>query len=280
MSTDDKPPSKRASWLDRLVNHLSPTPENRAELEAVLQKSHESSIIDDDALRIMEGALHVGEQHAGDIMIPRSHMRYIRVDAGIEEVLELISDSGHSRFPVVGKSVEDVQGILLAKDLIPLIATGGEADIRALLRPATIISESKRLSVLLREFREQRYHMAIVIDEYGSIAGLVTIEDILEEIVGEIEDETDEEEIASIEKLSKNLYRVEAQAEIHEFNEHFDSDLSEDDYDTLSGLITSLFGHLPAVGEAVEIGNFRFEVAEADSRRILRFHVTQNPAPS
>lgn len=277
MSNDDKPPSKQTSWLDRLVNALSPTPENRDELADVLQKSHESSIIDDDALQIMEGALRMAEQHAGDIMIPRSHMQFIKLDACPQDVLDLITESGHSRFPVVDESADDVKGILLAKDLIPLISSDlSSLDINSLLRPATIIPESKRLSVLLREFRERRYHMAIVVDEYGSVAGLVTIEDILEEIVGEIEDETDEQEVECIQSIGENLYLVEAKTEIDDFNEAFKSGLSEDEYDTLGGLVTSMLGHLPEVGEKVELEDFIFEVAEADNRRILKFHVTHN----
>jgi len=278
MTSDDKPPSKQTSWLDRLVHVLSPTPENRDELADVLQKSHESSIIDDDALQIMEGALRMGEQHAGDIMIPRSQMESIKLDATGEEVLQQITETGHSRFPVVDESADDIKGILLAKDLIPLISDGLESfNLKELLRPATIIPESKRLSVLLREFREQRYHMALVVDEYGSVSGLLTIEDILEEIVGEIEDETDEEEAESIQNIGENLFLVLAQTEIDDFNEHFQSGLSEDEYDTIGGLITSGLGHLPEVGEVLDLANFKFEIAEADNRRILKLYVTHTP---
>jgi magnesium and cobalt transporter len=194
--SDEKPPSTQASWLDRLVNILSPTPDNRDQLSAILQKSHDSKVIDRDALEIMEGALRVGETQAREIMIPRSQMELIQSDAKLTEVLQQIIESGHSRFPVVGESSEDIIGILLAKDLLPLVLDSvADIDICSMVRPASIIPESKRLGVLLREFREQRYHMAMVVDEYGSVSGLLTIEDILEEIVGEIEDETDEEEL-------------------------------------------------------------------------------------
>jgi len=278
MSSEDKPPSKQTSWLDRLVHLLSPAPENRDELADVLQKSHESSIIDDDALQIMEGALRMGEQHAGDIIIPRSQMEFIKLDATADEVLKQITETGHSRFPVVDESADDIKGILLAKDMIPLISAGLDSfDLKALMRPATIIPESKRLSVLLREFREQRYHMALVVDEYGSVSGLLTIEDILEEIVGEIEDETDEEEAECIQNIGENLFLIEAHTEIDDFNEHFQSGLSEDDYDTIGGLITSGLGHLPEVGEVHELGEFKFEIAEADNRRILKLYVTHIP---
>jgi len=237
--SDDKPPSKQTGWLDRLVHILSPTPENRDELADVLQKSHESSIIDDDALHIMEGALHISEQHAGDIMIPRSQM--------------------------------------LAKDLLSLLTQGLESfDIKSMLRPATIIPETKRLSVLLREFREQRYHMAIVVDEYGSVSGLLTIEDILEEIVGEIEDETDEHEPEEIHAVAENNYVIEAQIQIDDFNERFQSGLSEQDYDTLGGLITSKFGYVPEVNESIELDGFTFTVIETDGRRILQLRASRS----
>jgi len=276
IANEDQPPSKQTSWLNRLVHALSPTPESRDELSALLQKSHESSVIDDDALKIMEGALRLADQHAGDIMISRSNMEVIRADSKPEEFLPRIIESGHSRFPVVGESSEDILGILLAKDLIPLVLGGLEDfSLPELLRPASIIPESKRLSVLLQEFREQRYHMAIVVDEYGSVAGLVTIEDILEEIVGDIEDETDEEEEESIVSISDNLYEVEAKMEIEDFNEHLQCGLNEEDYDTIGGLITSEFGHLPETGETVTVGGLIFKVTQANNRRLLKLQVSR-----
>ena len=273
--SEDTPPSKQTSWLNRLVSVLSTTPESRDELVTVLQKTHESSVIDDDALQIMEGALRLTDQHAGDIMIPRSQMELIQIDDDAKEFLPRIIESGHSRFPIIGDSSDDIRGILLAKDLIPLLLEGIEnLNLQELLRPASIIPEAKRLSVLLREFRERRYHMAIVVDEYGSVAGLVTIEDILEEIVGEIEDETDEEEADPIQQIGDNLYQVKAQIEIDDFNEHFHSGLSEEEYDTLGGLITSQLGHLPEIGEKVSLEGMLFEVAESDSRKILKLYVS------
>lgn len=275
--SDDKPPSKQTGWLDRLVHILSPTPDNRDELADVLQKSHESSIIDDDALHIMEGALHISEQHAGDIMIPRSQMEFIRLDTSVEDVFKQITETGHSRFPVVDESADDVKGILLAKDLLSLLTQGLESfDIKSMLRPATIIPETKRLSVLLREFREQRYHMAIVVDEYGSVSGLLTIEDILEEIVGEIEDETDEHEAEEIHTVAENDYVIEAQIEIDDFNERFQSGLSEEEYDTLGGLITSKFGYVPEVNESIELDGFKFTILETDGRRILQVRASRS----
>lgn len=267
--SDEKPPSTNTSWLDRLVNMLSPTPDNREELSAILQKSHESNVIDSDALEIMEGALRVGELQAREIMIARSQMEVIRSNAAIQDVLMQIIASGHSRFPVVGESSDDIIGVLLAKDLLKLaLHPTEEVDLCKLVRPANIIPESKRLSVLLREFREQRYHMALVVDEYGSVAGLITIEDILEEIVGEIEDETDEEEASPIRRQEDGTWLVAGQTEVEEFNEAFESGLSEDDFDTIAGIVTNAFGHLPEAGELIAIDKLHFEVLEADDRRI------------
>jgi magnesium and cobalt transporter len=273
--SDDKPPSTSTGWLDRLVNLLSPAPDNRDQLSAILQKSHESQIINSDALEIMEGALRVDEIQAREIMIPRSQMEIINVDDDPDKILAMIIESGHSRFPVVGESSEDVLGILLAKDLLSLVLTGiQQMDLLGVLRPATIIPESKRLGVLLREFREKRYHMAIVVDEYGSVSGLLTIEDILEEIVGDIEDETDEEETSSLKKVGPDTWMIEAQMEVEQFNEEFGAGLSEDDFDTIGGVLAHAFGHLPAAGESVYIENMHFEIVDADNRRIQRVKLT------
>lgn len=267
--SDEKPPSTQAGWLDRLVNLLSPTPDNREQLSALLQKSHASQVIDRDALEIMEGALRVGETQAREIMIPRSQIEVIRSNAKLNDVLQQIIESGHSRFPVVGASSEDIVGILLAKDLLPLVLNReDEIDISAMVRPANIIPESKRLGVLLREFREQRYHMALVVDEYGSVSGLVTIEDILEEIVGDIEDETDEQELPQIRRIDENSWLVEARTEVEDFNEEFETGLSEDEFDTIGGILTNTLGHLPEVGAKITVGNMHFEVIEADDRKI------------
>lgn len=273
--SDDKPPSTGTSWLDRLVNLLTPTPDNRDELSNILQKSHESRIINSDALRIMEGALRVDETQAREIMVPRSHMEMIQIDESPQQILAKVIESGHSRFPVIGSSADDVLGILLAKDLLPLTLSGIEQlDIKTIMRPATIIPESKRLGVLLREFREQRYHMAVTVDEYGSISGLVTIEDILEEIVGDIEDETDEEEADVMRRLDLNTWLLEAQMEVEAFNQQFGAGLSEDDFDTLGGVLSNAFGHLPAEGEKVLIDHMQFEIVEADNRRIQKVKLT------
>lgn len=275
--SDDRTPATGASWLDRLVNAISPAPENRDQLSAILQKSHDSKLIDADAFGIMEGALRLGETQAREIMIPRSQMEIIRAGADIQDVLQQIVESGHSRFPVVGESADDVIGILLAKDLLTLALNESlNPDLTSMVRPATIIPESKRLSVLLREFREDRYHMALVVDEYGSVAGLVTIEDILEEIVGDIEDETDEDELPLMRKASDGSWVVDAQTEVEDFNETFASGLSEDEFDTVGGIITNAFGHVPAPGESVLVDHLRFEVLESDERKIHLLKVSKS----
>jgi magnesium and cobalt transporter len=227
----------------------------------------------------MEGALKVSDLQAREIMIPRSQMNVIEEDFSLEQILDLVIQSQHSRFPVVGESADDVLGILLAKELLPLVLSGKESfDLKGLLRPATIIPESKRLNILLQEFRENRYHMAMVVDEYGGVSGLLTIEDVLEEIVGEIEDETDEHEAVQISKVSDNLYRVEAITEIEDFNEFFDIGFSDDEFDTVGGLVVHTFGRLPEIGESTSIENFDFKVIDGDSRKINMLEVSKkNP---
>ena len=225
----------------------------------------------------MEGALKVSDLQAREIMIPRSQMNVIEEDFSLEQVLDMVIQSQHSRFPVVGESADDVLGILLAKELLPLVLSGKESfDLKSLLRPATIIPESKRLNILLQEFREHRYHMAIVVDEYGGVSGLLTIEDVLEEIVGEIEDETDEEEAEQISKINDNLYRIEAITEIDDFNEYFDIGFSDDEFDTVGGLVVHKFGRLPDIGESVSIENFDFKVIDGDNRKINLLEVRKN----
>ncbi len=276
MNDETKPPSPQGSWLERLVRALTPTPDTQEQLISLLQRSHESQVIDADALEIMEGALRVVEQQARDIMIARSQMEVVRLCDELHDVLVKLIETGHSRFPVIGDSNDDIRGILLAKDLIRYLREGTDSyNLEELLRPATVIPESKRLSVLLREFREQRYHMAIVADEYGSVSGLITIEDILEEIVGEIEDETDDEEHNEIHIVDANHWIVEAQIEIEDFNEHFKSGISDDEYDTLGGVLNHSFGYLPKVGEKVRIDDLLLEICEADDRRILKVGVSR-----
>ena len=269
------------SWLDKLVSAFSTEPKSRGELLNIIKDAAANKVLDQEAYSIIEGALEVADQQVREILIPRSHMVVVKVDESPEEFLTKIITSGHSRFPVIGDSIDDVKGILLAKDLLPLILGGKEEfKLEDIIRPATIIPESKRLNILLREFRENRYHMALVIDEYGGISGLVTIEDILEEIVGEIEDETDEDNNdAFIRKVSDQDYIVKALTPIEDFNEHFKAALSEDEFDTIGGILMHAFGHLPQRNETTVIAGYEFRVLYADSRQIHLLRMTQ-PAKS
>jgi len=254
------------------------TPYTRADLEGLLELAAENEVIDEDAKTIMEGALTVGEMQARDVMIPRAQMVVIRAGATLEEVLPQIIHTGHSRYPVVGESTDDVLGILLAKDLLPFVLNpDANLDVSALLRPAVIVPESKRLNVLLREFRQARNHMAIVIDEYGGVAGLATIEDVLEEIVGEIEDETDTDEEIHIRKLAKDSYFVQALTPVEDFNEAFDVDFSDEEFDTIGGLVLQAFGRLPTRNETINFDGFEFRVINSDQRKLNSLRVTVLP---
>jgi magnesium and cobalt transporter len=275
---NDAPPTSKTSetsLLKKFVRLFSPSPTNSDEVADMLRSAENESIIDADALQIMEGALKVSDLQAREIMIPRSQMKIIEVDLPLEEILKIVIQSQHSRFPVVGESSDDIQGILLAKELLPLVLSGKESfNLKNMLRPATVIPESKRINVLLQEFREQRYHMAIVIDEYGGVSGLLTIEDVLEEIVGEIEDETDHHGPEQICKIDTNLYTVDAITEIADFNEYFDVGLPDDEFDTVAGLIIDALGRLPAVADTVVINDFHFTVVAGDRRKITQLEVT------
>ena len=279
MNNETSNSSQDKSLLKKIGKVFSPNPSNSDEVADMLRSAENESIIDASALQIMEGALKVSDLQAREIMIPRSQMNVIEEDFSLEQILDLVIQSQHSRFPVVGESADDVLGILLAKELLPLVLSGKESfDLKGLLRPATIIPESKRLNILLQEFRENRYHMAMVVDEYGGVSGLLTIEDVLEEIVGEIEDETDEHEAVQISKVSDNLYRVEAITEIEDFNEFFDIGFTDDEFDTVGGLVVHTFGRLPEIGESTSIENFDFKVIDGDSRKINMLEVSKkNP---
>jgi magnesium and cobalt transporter len=273
-NTTDEPDNK--SWLDKLSNIFSAEPQSRTELLDLLCEAEKNEIIDNDALRIFEGAMQVSDMQVREIMVPRSQMKLIKAGSPIEEILPLIIDSSHSRFPVVGESTDDLRGILLAKDLLPLLLNNErDFDLEPLLRTAHIVPESKRLNVLLREFRENRNHMVVVIDEYGDIAGLATIEDVLEEIVGEIEDETDAEEDAFIKKISDGDYIIKALAPIEEINEELGTDFNDDEVDTIGGIVTQYFGHLPQLNEEAIIDDYHFKILKADNRRVhlLRMRV-------
>jgi len=258
------------SWIDKIALLFSSEPRNRSDLQDVLEVAEENEVIDEEARYIMEGAMQVSDMQARDIMVPRAQMRVIKAECSLGEILPKIIQSAHSRYPVVGESPDDVLGILLAKDLLPQILDPDHDNfnIQDLLRPAVVVPESKRLNVLLREFRENRNHMAIVIDEYGGVAGLVTIEDVLEEIVGEIEDETDAQADRFIRKISSDDFLIKALTPIDDFNEYFDCKFSDEEFDTIGGLVIQAFGHMPARNEVATIDNFEFKVINADGRKI------------
>ena len=281
MNTTDPRPTETddRSWLDRLTQMVTGTPYTRSDLEGLLKLAAENEVIDQDARTIMEGALLVGDMQARDAMIPRAQMVVIRDSATLQEVLPQIIHSGHSRYPVVGDSTDDVKGILLAKDLLPFaLEPEGSFEIAALMRAAVIVPESKRLNVLLREFRQQRNHMAIVIDEYGGVAGLVTIEDVLEEIVGEIEDETDADDEVQIRKLTESTFFVQALTPIEDFNEAFGSTFSDEEFDTIGGLVLNAFGRLPNRNETTHLAGFEFKVINSDQRKLNSLRVTITPS--
>lgn len=259
------------SWIERIAHVFSSEPKTREDLFDVLSVAKQNEVIDDDAISIVEGAMHISDMQAREIMIPRPQMVVLKADQPLSELLPVIIDTGHSRYPVVGDNLDDVQGILLSKDLLPLLWRSEkceEVDIRSLLRPATLVPESKRLNVLLRDFREKRNHMAVVIDEYGGAAGLITIEDILEQIVGEIEDEYDEEDDLPIRKIADNDFVVQALTPIDDFNEYFNAGFSDEEFDTIGGLLLKAFGHLPSRNEVTQLDRFEFKVVNADHRQI------------
>lgn len=264
-------------WLKRFASLFSREPEDRDALIEILRNSEHRNLLDPDALLMIEGALHVSEIQVRDIMIPRVQMIVIENDAEPEDILSVVVESGHSRFPVVGDSNDEIVGILLAKDLLSYYANQKkEFDIKDVMRPTVFIPESKRLNVLLREFRTSRNHMAIVIDEYTGVAGLVTIEDVIEEIIGEIEDEHDfEEDEENINVHDNERYTVKALTPIDEFNEYFGVTIDDDEFDTVGGLVLNTFGHLPKRGETIDYEGFNIKVIRADKRRVHQLLFTR-----
>ena len=257
------------SWLERLGFALLGEPENREELIELLRDAQQRDLLDTDALAMMEGVMQVSEMQVRDVMIPRAQMVVLEDDWPLERLLAEVVESGHSRFPVIHDDRDNVIGILLVKDLLRYFAEQDSVfKLSDILRPAKFIPESKRLNVLLKEFRSTRLHMAIVVDEYGGVAGLVTIEDVLEQIVGEIDDEHDNEEEGDIRRHGDREFTVKALTPVEEFNEYFGADFSEERADTIGGLVMMELGRLPKRGEVVDIGRFRFRVLRADNRRI------------
>ena len=268
----------KRSLLERLSALLMRAPEDRGELLNLLHSAYEKNLLDADALSMIEGVMQVSEMQVRDIMVPRAQMDLIDVDDTPDRFIPHVIATAHSRFPVIDRDRDDVIGILLAKDLLRYYAGEEEFNVRDMLRPAVFVPESKRLNVLLREFRANRNHMAIVVDEYGGVAGLVTIEDVLEQIVGEIEDEYDLDETEDhILQEGPNRWRVKAPTEIAAFNELMGTAFSDEDYDTVGGLVLHRFGRLPKRGESVTIEGLRFTVLRADSRRLHLLSVHKLP---
>lgn len=272
----------KLGWLERLGSFLTRGPDDREQLLELLRAAYERNLLDADALSMMEGVLQTSEVQVRDIMIPRSQMDVVDIDEAPEKILPFVIETAHSRFPVISESKDNIIGILLAKDLLRYFA-GMEINLRNMLRPAVFIPESKRLNVLLKEFRGNRNHIAIVVDEYGGVAGMVTIEDVLEQIVGEIEDEYDFDEAdENIIRERNGRFRVKALTQIEDFNELLGVALDEEKYDTIGGFVINLFGRLPKRGEQIQFENLRFVVQRADSRRLhtLLVEKLSVPAPS
>jgi magnesium and cobalt transporter len=273
---NDKPPSTNGtgstSLITRLKRAFKGEPWSREEIQDIIQQSEAD--IDAEEKSMLEGVLEVSQTQVRDVMIPRSQMVVIDIDEELDEIIRVIVGSGHSRFPVTGEDRDEVLGILLAKDLLRFFGsdTAKDVPIRKLLRQAVVIPESKRLNALLKEFRDSHNHMAIVVDEYGGIAGLLTIEDVLEEIVGDIDDEHDPEEEEDIrldgDRDGRPCFAVRALTRVEDFNEFFECELSDEEYDTIGGLVMHELGRLPRRGEKIEFGGFEFSVTRADKRRI------------
>ena len=262
-------PHSKPSLLERISAFIMREPEDREQLIELLRSAHERNLLDSDALSMIEGVLQVSELQARDIMVPRSQMDVIDVNESPDKFIPFVIQTAHSRFPVTAGNKDDVIGILLAKDLLRYYAGEEEFNVREMLRPAVFIPESKPLNVLLKEFRKNRNHIAIVVDEYGGVAGLVTIEDVLEQIVGDIEDEYDFDEVEdNIVQDKTGQYRVKAVTEITDFNEKFGTAFSDDEFDTIGGLVLKRFGRVPKRGEQVAMDGLTFKVVRADSRRL------------
>lgn len=288
MSDDHSPnndsPSPKKGFFSLILGQLfHGEPKNRGDLVELIRDSEQNDLIDPDTRDMLEGVMDISEQRVRDIMIPRSQMITLKRNQPLEECLDVIIESAHSRFPVISEDKDHIEGILMAKDLLPFMSKDSQPfSIDKVLRPTVVVPESKRVDRMLKEFRSQRYHMAIVIDEFGGVSGLVTIEDILELIVGEIEDEYDDVEDRDVRQLSRHTFTVRALTPIEEFNEIFSTNFSDEEVDTIGGLIMQAFGHLPSRGEIITIDEYQFKVAMADSRRIIQVHVTipnESPQP-
>lgn len=277
LTTNNEPPASKKSNTKKgffslfLSQLFHSEPQNRGDL---LELIRESELIDPETRDMLEGVMEIAGQRVRDIMIPRAQMVTLRQNQTFDQYLAIIIDSAHSRFPVISDDKDHIEGILMAKDLLPFMFSNTEPfSLDKVLRPAVVVPESKRVDHMLKEFRSQRYHMAIVVDEFGGVSGLVTIEDILEVIVGEIEDEYDEADMQDIRRLNHNTFTVRGLTDIEDFNEVFSANLSDEEVDTIGGLVMQSIGHLPSRGETTEIDGYQFKIVVADSRRVIQVHV-------
>jgi magnesium and cobalt transporter len=273
--SDDNPHSSNGSsnksWLTKLVQNFKGEPQSKEQLSDLISDAQERDVIDPQTKEMIEGVMGVSEMKVREIMIPRAQMITIDVDQTVDQFLPLVLESAHSRFPVISEDKDHIEGILLAKDLLTYAFNDEKTFIlKDVIREAVIVPESKRVDVLLKEFRQQRYHMAIVVDEYGGVSGLVTIEDILELIVGEIEDEYDDE-VDEID--NKTTYSIKALTPVDDFNKFFESSFNEEESDTIGGVVLRAFGHMPETGEKVQVDDIQFEVTNSDKRRLLQLKV-------
>jgi len=266
LADSTKPPQK--SWIGRIGQIISSEPQDREDLLEILREAEGKHLLDKYALEMLEGVLNVSEQRTRDVMVPRKKMIVLKKDALLTEIYSTVIEYGHSRYPVIGEDKSEVVGILLAKDLLAHALNNKDIKVEELMRTPTVVPESKRLNVLLKEFRAKRNHIAIVVDEYGAVAGVVTIEDVLEQIVGEIEDEHDYADEEYITKRNDKEYIVQALTPLEDFNEYFSTDFDTEAFDTVGGFIVGRLEHMPRKGEKVEEGRFRFEVMRADGRRV------------
>lgn len=274
-SQNNDGPSSKKGFFSSLYNHLfSGELKKREDLVELIRDSEQNDLIEPEIREMLEGVMDISQQRVRDIMIPRAQMITLNVNHTLEECIKIIIDSAHSRFPVFSPDKEHIEGLLLAKDLLPFLSSQAEPfSIEKILRPAVVVPEGKRVDLMLKEFRLQRYHMSIVVDEFGNVSGLVTIEDILELIVGEIEDEYDDEEDINIRRVNENTYAVSALTSIEDFNDVFESHFSDSDVDTIGGLVMQFIGHLPKYGESVIIDGYQFKVSMADYRQIIQVQV-------
>lgn len=282
MNEDHPSPPPARTWLERIGQLVAGEPRNIDELIEELRDARANGLLSEDTLSMVEGAIEVSDLTVADVMVPRGQIVSLPAQAEMSEILRRVIESGHSRFPVHGENDDDIIGILLAKDLLKCFAGNtAPCDIRSLLRPVAKIPDAKRLDILLKEFRLSRNHMAIVVDEYGGVSGLVTIEDVLEEIVGEIDDEHDEDDPARrklIQPQADGSFLVNALTPIADFNARLSCEFSDEDFDTIGGMVTDEFGHLPEIGEETVLGGFSFRVTRADARRVQQFAVRVHDA--